>query len=47
MRAQHATMDIGTYDGGFEIENEKRGSAVFGKAAELLALDSSRLAYVF
>ncbi|KAH8114812.1 kinase-like protein [Phellopilus nigrolimitatus] len=35
------TMDIGQYDGGFEIENEKRGSAVFGEAAELLALDSS------
>lgn len=46
VRAQHAGMDIGTYDGGFELENEKRGSAVFGQAAELLALDSSRLAYV-
>ncbi|KAI5117993.1 hypothetical protein M0805_004490 [Coniferiporia weirii] len=39
-----ATLDIGQYDGGFEIENEKRGSAVFGEAAELLALDSSRSA---
>lgn len=46
VRAQYAAMDIGAYDGGFEKENEKRGSAVFGKAAELLALDSSRLAYV-
>lgn len=37
-------LDIGQYDGGFELENEKRGSAVFGEAAELLALDSSRAA---
>ncbi|KAL5519789.1 hypothetical protein ACEPAG_1449 [Sanghuangporus baumii] len=34
-------MDIGQYDGGFEIENEKRGSTVHGEAAEILALDSS------
>ena len=34
-------MDIGQYDGGFEIENEKRGSTVSGEAAEILALDSS------
>ncbi|THH09837.1 hypothetical protein EW145_g1727 [Phellinidium pouzarii] len=44
VRALQATMDIGQYDGGFEIENEKRGSAVFGEAAALLALDSSRSA---
>ncbi|KAI0061766.1 kinase-like protein [Artomyces pyxidatus] len=34
-------IDIGHYDGGFEIENEKRGEAVHGEAAEQLALDSS------
>ncbi|TFY73462.1 hypothetical protein EWM64_g10550 [Hericium alpestre] len=34
-------IDIGNYDGGFEIENEKRGEAVTGEAAEELALDSS------
>jgi len=34
-------LDIGKYDGGFEIENEKRGEAVEGEAAEDLALDSS------
>jgi hypothetical protein len=34
-------LDIGKYDGGFEIENEKRGEAVDGEAAEDLALDSS------
>ena len=36
-----ATIDIGSYDGGFEIENETRGHAVTGAAAEELALDSS------
>ncbi|KAI1786844.1 kinase-like protein [Ganoderma leucocontextum] len=36
-----ATIDIGSYDGGFEIENETRGEAVTGAAAEELALDSS------
>lgn len=39
--SQALNMDIGQYDGGFEIENEKRGSAVHGEAAEILALDSS------
>jgi len=34
-------MDIGKYDGGLEIDNEKRGEKVYGKAAEDLALDSS------
>ncbi|KAN0114226.1 Protein kinase-like domain containing protein [Russula decolorans] len=34
-------IDIGKYDGGFEIENEKRGEAVEGEAAQDLALDSS------
>ncbi|KAI0265612.1 kinase-like domain-containing protein [Gloeopeniophorella convolvens] len=34
-------IDIGRYDGGFEIENEKRGEVVHGEAAEELALDSS------
>ncbi|KAF4617831.1 hypothetical protein D9613_005709 [Agrocybe pediades] len=40
----HATqpsIDIGNYDGGLEIENEKRGERVYGEAAEELALDSS------
>ena len=36
-------IDIGRYDGGFEIENETRGAAVTGEAAEELALDSSVL----
>ncbi|KAI0031176.1 other/AUR protein kinase [Vararia minispora EC-137] len=34
-------LDIGSYDGGLEIENEKRGSIVSGEAAKDLALDSS------
>ena len=34
-------VDIGKYDGGFEIENEKRGETVDGEAAQELALDSS------
>ncbi|KAI9507245.1 kinase-like protein [Russula earlei] len=34
-------LDIGKYDGGFEIENEKRGEVVRGEAAQDLALDSS------
>lgn len=37
---QH-TIDIGKYDGGFEIENETRGAKITGQAAEDLALDSS------
>jgi hypothetical protein len=36
-----APLDIGTYDGGLETENEKRGEKVYGEAAEELALDSS------
>jgi hypothetical protein len=35
------SVDIGKYDGGFEIDNEKRGEKVYGEAAEALALDSS------
>ncbi|KAF5315293.1 hypothetical protein D9619_007382 [Psilocybe cf. subviscida] len=35
------SFDIGNYDGGLEIENEKRGEKVYGEAAEELALDSS------
>ena len=34
-------LDIGKYDGGFEIENEKRGEKIDGEAAQELALDSS------
>ena len=34
-------VDIGRYDGGFEIDNETRGEKVHGEAAEHLALDSS------
>ena len=41
------SIDLGKYDGGFEAENDKRGSAVFGEAAEILALDSSTSAQVF
>ena len=39
-------LDIGRYDGGFEIDNEKRGEKVYGEAAEELALDSSVSRYV-
>lgn len=39
-------LDIGTYDGGLETENEKRGEKVYGEAAEELALDSSVSGYV-
>ncbi|KAF8133910.1 kinase-like protein [Boletus edulis] len=39
--AKPPTIDIGKYDGGFEIDNEKRGEKVYGEAAEDLALDSS------
>ncbi|KAJ3790172.1 kinase-like protein [Lentinula aff. detonsa] len=35
------TLDIGNYDGGLELENEKRGEKVSGDAAQELALDSS------
>jgi hypothetical protein len=34
-------IDIGKYDGGFEVDNEVRGEKVYGEAAEDLALDSS------
>ncbi|KAJ7232851.1 other/AUR protein kinase [Mycena haematopus] len=34
-------IDIGRYDGGLELENEKRGEKVSGEAAAELALDSS------
>ncbi|TFK39074.1 kinase-like protein [Crucibulum laeve] len=39
--ATQQTIDIGSYDGGLEIDNEKRGERVYGEAAEELALDSS------
>ncbi|KAF8904076.1 kinase-like protein [Gymnopilus junonius] len=35
------SFDIGKYDGGLELDNEKRGERVYGEAAEDLALDSS------
>lgn len=35
------SFDIGNYDGGLELENEKRGEKIFGEAAQELALDSS------
>ncbi|KAG5644806.1 hypothetical protein DXG03_007628 [Asterophora parasitica] len=34
-------MDIGSYDGGLEADEEPRGQAITGEAAEMLALDSS------
>ena len=34
-------VDIGRYDGGLELDDEKRGTKVTGAAAEELALDSS------
>lgn len=37
----HSGLDIGNYDGGLELEYEKRGEKVFGEAAQDLALDSS------
>ncbi|KAK2465718.1 hypothetical protein APHAL10511_002262 [Amanita phalloides] len=37
----HPSLDIGNYDGGLELENEKRGEKVYGEAAQDLALDSS------
>src|SRR3984957_15044919 len=39
-------IDIGRYDGGFEIDDEVRGEKVYGEAAEDLALDSSVARYV-
>ena len=42
----HLSIDIGRYDGGLEIDNDKRGAEVYGKAAEELALDSSVSQYV-
>lgn len=41
--ATHSSIDIGSYDGGLELDNEKRGERVFGQAAEELALNSSLL----
>ena len=38
---QQPPIDIGRYDGGLELDNEKRGEIVYGQAAEDLALDSS------
>lgn len=48
-RSAHAqpSIDIGKYDGGFEIENETRGERVYGEAAEELALDSSVSRYAY
>lgn len=34
-------LDIGRYDGGLDLENDRRGSTVSGEAAQQLALDSS------
>ena len=42
---QQPSVDIGHYDGGLEIDNEKRGERVYGEAAEELALDSSTSRY--
>jgi aurora kinase len=42
---KQVSIDIGQYDGGLELENEKRGERVFGEAAEELALDSSHSKY--
>ncbi|KAF8606868.1 other/AUR protein kinase [Ceratobasidium sp. AG-I] len=39
--AASGPLDIGSYDGGFERENESRGTPVTGEAAVELALDSS------
>ena len=39
--ATHPSIDIGKYDGGLELDNEKRGERVYGQAAEELALNSS------
>lgn len=39
--AAQPSIDIGKYDGGLELDNEKRGERVYGEAAEDLALDSS------
>lgn len=44
---QQPSIDIGQYDGGLELENEKRGERVYGEAAEELALDSSTSRYIF
>jgi hypothetical protein len=39
----NTSIDIGHYDGGLELDNEKRGERVYGQAAEELALNSSLL----
>ncbi|KAF8158503.1 kinase-like protein [Crassisporium funariophilum] len=41
LHATHSSIDIGKYDGGLELDNEKRGEPIYGEAAEELALDSS------
>jgi len=41
VHATHSSVDIGNYDGGLELDNEKRGERVYGQAAEELALNSS------
>ena len=41
IHTKQPAIDIGKYDGGFEIDNAKRGEKVYGEAAEDLALDSS------
>lgn len=41
VHATHSSIDIGNYDGGLELDNEKRGEPVYGQAAEELALNSS------
>ncbi|KAG8745843.1 spindle assembly checkpoint kinase [Ceratobasidium sp. 414] len=43
--AASTPIDIGSYDGGFERENESRGQPVSGEAAVELALDSSIYGY--
>jgi hypothetical protein len=40
-KSSQVALDIGKYDGGLELENERRGSTVSGEAAQQLALDSS------
>ena len=41
VHATNSSIDIGNYDGGLELDNEKRGEPVYGEAAEELALNSS------
>ncbi|KAF8316971.1 kinase-like protein [Cantharellus anzutake] len=39
--SSQSDVDIGRYDGGFERDNERRGSTVSGEASAMLNLDSS------